>query len=137
MIVYIDSSVAVGMVFGQSPAAEDWAGWERAYTSALFTVECRRMVDRLRLDGILDDHGVAHAVTAFRQLAGQIDRVVVSPAILDRASMPMPTVVKTLDAIHLATAIALRERRHPDLVFRTTDRQQARAAEALGFECRS
>jgi hypothetical protein len=43
-------------------------------------------------------------------------------------------VLKTFDAIHVATAIVWRERRAPDLVFATHDRQQARAARALGFE---
>jgi hypothetical protein len=46
----------------------------------------------------------------------------------------MPTAVKTLDAIHLASALLLRERRTPALVFATHDPQQLRAARALGFE---
>jgi len=45
----------------------------------------------------------------------------------------MPTVVKTLDAIHLASAVMLRDRRHIDLQFSTHDVQQAVAARALGF----
>jgi hypothetical protein len=47
----------------------------------------------------------------------------------------MPTAVKTLDAIHLASALLVRERRAPSLVFVTHDPQRARAARALGFEC--
>jgi hypothetical protein len=45
----------------------------------------------------------------------------------------MPTTVKTLDAIHLASAIVLRDRRGIDLIFATHDDQQATAARALGF----
>ena len=45
----------------------------------------------------------------------------------------MPTIVNTLDAIHLASAIALRDRRGIDLVFASHDDQQATAARALGF----
>jgi hypothetical protein len=47
----------------------------------------------------------------------------------------MPTIVKTLDAIHLASALAIRERRGIDLLFATHDNQQATAARALGFMC--
>jgi hypothetical protein len=47
----------------------------------------------------------------------------------------MATPVKTLDALHLASALLWRERRSPDLIFATHDPQQARAARALGFEC--
>jgi hypothetical protein len=45
----------------------------------------------------------------------------------------MPTIVKTLDAIHLASAIVIRERRGIELLFATHDTQQAIAARALGF----
>ena len=45
----------------------------------------------------------------------------------------MPTTLGTLDAIHLASALVLREE-VPDLVFATHDRQPAIGARALGFE---
>jgi hypothetical protein len=45
----------------------------------------------------------------------------------------MPTIVKTLDAIHLASAMVVREQRGVELVFATHDDQQATAARALGF----
>jgi hypothetical protein len=47
----------------------------------------------------------------------------------------MGTVVKTLDALHVATALLLSERRGLDLTFATHDAQQATAARALGFAC--
>ncbi len=41
----------------------------------------------------------------------------------------------TLDALHLATAGAVRLRRSPaELVFATHDKQLGRVAEAMGFE---
>jgi hypothetical protein len=55
--------------------------------------------------------------------------------VLARAALPMATPVKTLDALHLASALLWRERRTPDLIFATHDPQQARAACALGFPC--
>lgn len=57
----------------------------------------------------------------------------VTPAILGAASQPLPTVLGTLDAIHLATAVLWRESRDPDLVIATHDRALALAARASGF----
>jgi hypothetical protein len=47
----------------------------------------------------------------------------------------MPTAVKTLDALHLSSALLLAERRRTPVVFATHDGQQAVAARALGFDC--
>jgi hypothetical protein len=44
------------------------------------------------------------------------------------------TAVRTLDGLHLASALLYRESRREDLVFATHDRRQATAALALGFE---
>ena len=135
MIAYLDSSVPLRIFLGQRHGWDRWGRWKQAYSSALMRLECRRVVDRLRLEGALDDHGVADAGAEIRRLDRIVGRVALTPSVLDRASMPMPTVVKTLDAVHLATALLLRERRHADLVFVTHDDQQATAARALGFEC--
>ena len=53
--------------------------------------------------------------------------------VLVRASLPMPTVVGTLDAVHLASALLFREQRGESLVFATHDVQQATGARSLGF----
>ena len=135
MTVYIDTSVVLRFLLGQKNAWKDWGRWNDAYSSSLLRQEIRRVIDRLRLESVLDDHGVAHMGSELRRIERTINRIAVSRSILDRASMPMPTVVKTLDAIHLATGLLARERLHPDLIFVTHDLQQANAARALGFEC--
>jgi hypothetical protein len=48
---------------------------------------------------------------------------------------PMATAVKTLDALHLASALLFQERRGASLTFATHDVQQATAARAMGFVC--
>lgn len=53
--------------------------------------------------------------------------------VLCRAALPMPTVIKILDAIHLASALLLQERRSETLTFATRDLQHATGARALGF----
>lgn len=135
MIVYLDTSPVLRVLLRQPKPLALWAQWDRAYTSELLHVEACRVIDRLRLDGMLDDDGVAEA----RQQLGEIERalatVTLSRPVLQRAALPMATVVKTLDAIHLATAMLLQERGGIALSFATHDPQQARAARALGLHC--
>jgi len=135
MVVYLDSSVVLRILLGQQNAWDGWRRWQKAYSSTLLHVECRRVIDRLRLESFLNDHAVAHVGTELRRLDRVIGRIALTRSVTERASMTMPTSVKTLDAIHLASAMLLRERRHPDLTFVTHDAQQATCAQAFGFEC--
>lgn len=114
------------------PSLGGWAEWQRAYATELLAVEARRAFDRLRLQRALDDEEVARVHEAATERA--IGQIRLTPAILRRAGQAMPTVVKTLDALHLASALVFEESREEGLVFATHDRQQAIAARALGFE---
>ena len=135
MRVYLDASAVLRVLLRQAKPVAAWGRWDAAYSSELLGVEARRVIHRLRLEAALDDHGVADAHRALARIEQAIGAVPVTRPVLQRAGMPMPTAVKTLDAIHLASALLLRERRALALVFVTHDPQQARAARALGFEC--
>ena len=103
-------------------------------TSLLTQLECLQAIDKARLDEGLDqDEILARRLVLFQQLR-RMSKIAVARSVLDRAGSSFPLPVKTLDAIHLATALQLRERRYHELVFATHDRQQGRAAAALGFE---
>lgn len=135
MIVYLDTSTVLRVLLGQRPILDDWARWEQAYTSDLAGVEARRVIDRLRLDGLLDDTGMVAALEELVRIEAGIGRIGMTRVVLRRASLPMATAVKTLDALHLASALLFQERRGVSLVFATHDAQQAIAARALGFVC--
>ena len=53
---------------------------------------------------------------------------------LRRASEPFPTPVGTLDAIHLATALQVRDSQGLQVVVATHDHQLTRAARAVGLD---
>jgi predicted nucleic acid-binding protein len=133
--VYLDTSIALRVLLGQRPRLGIWGKWDRAYSSDLLGLEARRVVDRLRLESILDDAGVVAAQEGIAKIEVALGRVALTRAVLRRAAMPMATSVKTLDALHLASALLLRERRGSPVLFVTHDAQQAIAARALGFEC--
>lgn len=108
MTVYLDTSVVLRRLFGHANALDPWGGWEAAYTSALTRIEFLRTIDRLRLDGKLTDDERVAVQQQFLTLWESCHRVPLEPVILDRAAAPMPTVVGTLDAIHVATACELK-----------------------------
>jgi predicted nucleic acid-binding protein len=132
---YVDSSVILRVLKGQNNAWKDWGRWGKAYCSTILLIECRRFINRMRLEQNWTDDDVADAGVQLRRLERVLTRVRLSGAIMERAGLPMPTIVKTLDAIHIATAALVRERLQPDLVFVTHDQQQAKAARALAFDC--
>jgi len=135
MIVYLDSSVIVRPLFDQPAQLKSWGQWDAAYSSELLSVECRRAIDRLRLLALYDDNQVGAAVERLGKIERTIKRIRLTKSIILAASKTMPTIVKTLDAFHLVSALAVRERRGIELVFATHDTQQAVAARALGFTC--
>jgi hypothetical protein len=64
-----------------------------------------------------------------------IDIVALDDNILWRAGDPFPTSLGTLDALHLASALAAREEL-PSIVFATHDAELGVAASAMGFDVR-
>ena len=134
MTVYLDTSVVLRALLETEDAVPGWGAWDRAYSSELMGVEARRAFDRLRLERALDDGGLADAHGALAAMERAIGLIRLTGAVLRRAGLPMPTSVKTLDAIHLASALLLAEQRSSGLVFGTCDRRQAMAARALGFD---
>ncbi len=132
MIVYLDTSVALRILFREPNPVNVWGRWDKAYSSSLWRVEALRTVDRLRLSGNLSDAEVADLAREVRIVHETLAVHPVSERILQRASESFPTVVGTLDAIHLATALAIREIEEMDL-FLTHDLRLSTAARTLGF----
>ena len=137
MTVYVDASVVLSRLLNQEPTIDEWGYWSAAYTSEICRVEFHRTIDRLRLSDDLDDDERVFLHERFAEFWRSVYRVSVSPTLLDRASQALPTVLGTLDAIHLASA-ELADGRSEDGVaeFLTHDSQLGTAARALGFAVR-
>jgi predicted nucleic acid-binding protein len=132
MIVYLDTSVVLRVLFHEPRRLPLWGKWEKAYSSAVLRVESFRTIDRLRLSGQLNDEEVAHLRTEIQVVYETLFVVPLERTILQRAGESFPTVVGTLDAIHLSTALAVRES-VPLEHFLTHDQQLGIAAQSLGF----
>jgi uncharacterized protein len=133
VIAYIDSSIILRIVLGQANPLDAWQRMKRAVASELVRVECLRTIDRARLAGRLDDATVASRRSGLLELLEGLELVALEPAILDRAADPFPTSMSTLDALHLATALAIRDD-IPSMTFATHDQSLGMAAAAMGFE---
>ena len=133
MIVCVDTSVALHVLLHEPNPVGVWGQWNKAYSSALWRVEALRTVDRLRLTHEISDTEVAELVRDIQITHQTFSIHPITNQVLQRASETFPTVVGTLDAMHLATALSIREIESVDLLL-THDSQLATAARSLGFE---
>ena len=131
MITYVDSSVLLRVIQGAAGALESWQEITPV-SSQLLRVECLRVIDRARARGATGDLTAASDRAAILDAVSAFTLASVSDHVLERAADPFPTALGTLDAIHLATALELRNI-HPDLQVATHDQELATAARAVGF----
>jgi uncharacterized protein len=133
MNVYLDSSVVLRRLQGERAPAISWAKWEHAYCSVLLRVEVLRTIDRSRLRQALTDADVGELISQAHAIFDTVEFVAITQPILDRASQSFPTSLGTLDALHLATALRLRETGGIELTFLTHDAELAVAARSTNF----
>jgi predicted nucleic acid-binding protein len=123
-MIYLDTSVALAHLFAEDryPAESLWR--ERLVSSRLMEYE---LWTRVHARGLARSHAepIAEllARVAFLELGGPV---------LARAREPFPTPVRTLDAMHLASADFLRQRGQ-DVTLATYDDRLASAARRMGL----
>ena len=132
MRMYLDSSVVLRVALGEPGSLPAWNQITDPYSSELIRIECLRTIDRARLQGRLAEPDLARVRADLLQIIDSFTLIELDERIKARAADPFPTLVGTLDALHLASALAMRAT-FDDLVVATHDRQLAMAAEALGF----
>lgn len=122
--VYLDSSAFVKVVVEEAESAAIRAflaaSESRRVSSALLRTEALRAVHHLGPD----------TLATVREGLRRVDLVAIDDRILDSAGILEPRVLRTLDAIHLATALALGD----DLdAILTYDERMLAAARLLGL----
>lgn len=134
MMALLDTSVLLRKLFGEPASLAEWSRIAEAYASRILLLELERVIDRSRLAGDIDDRQVEHLHREARRVLRSVQVLALSQRILVRAGAPMPTVLGSLDAIHLATALEVAATRDGPLVLATHDEQLGRAARASGLE---
>lgn len=132
---YVDSSVILRSLLRETDRTDrtQFRSYSRLMTSEITDIECRRVLDRVRIEEDLSDAEVAMRYIELENVFEAFDVIDISRDILTRAREPFPTVVRTLDAIHLSSAILVRKVENKEMYFVTFDQQQLFAAQALGF----
>jgi len=133
-IRYVETSALLSALLEHDPdARRELRAAGRRATSALTVAESYRAIVRARAAGRLDAAQEQAVVRALRTFFARCDLVAVTDDVLTRAGRPFPTEpVRTLDAIHLATADFLGD--PPPLVtIVTRDARVRENARALGY----
>lgn len=133
MDVYVDASGALRIVLGEPDPLASWSRIDRPISSELVRVECLRTIERARLALRVSDVAAAAQRAAAIELLATLTLVPVSAAVLERAADPFPTLLSTLDAIHLSTALAVRDQ-FDELRMATHDAELGIAARSMGFQ---
>jgi len=124
-VIYVDTSVILAWLLAEDarPAA---AFWDKGPHVASRLVEYEAWV-RLHAYGLAATHGDALAAAL-----GRLDLFALDERVCARCRAPFPIAVRTLDALHLATADFLRCQGLA-VQFATYDSRLGAAAVAMGF----
>lgn len=125
-LLYLDSSALVKLVLPETESAallESLAAWPACVSSELARVEVVRAARRATIDPTVEQR-------AGEVLAG-LHLLKIDDDILDRAARLEPRMLRSLDAIHLASALSLGEDLGAIAIY---DNGFATAAAALGLK---
>lgn len=137
MTVYAESSAVLAWLFGEDAGGDVrpvLEGAARVVASDLTTVEVLRALGRALRDGLANEGDAAERTGEYRRVSAQWTFLRLDGPVLERAARPFPAEpVRTLDALHLATTLGLREAGEEVTVL-SLDRRVRGNAEALGFD---
>ncbi|HPB80717.1 MAG TPA: PIN domain-containing protein [Spirochaetota bacterium] len=134
MICYLDSSVVLRNIFNADNAYREFDSFSKIGSSELLVIECNRVIDRYRLENILTDSQVASAKDFLKKIIEGIYIIGINESIKARAADTFPTIIGTLDAIHVSTAIVWQEyENNEEMTIVSHDRQMNICVKALGY----
>jgi predicted nucleic acid-binding protein len=135
--IYAESSAILAWLLGEvvgEVAREHLTAAESVFTSVLTLVECERALIRARTLEEVPEAELADRRRILTKASAHWHRLPVHDEILERAKRRFPVEpVRTLDAIHLASALVARSA-VPDVALLTLDRRIREASVGLGFE---
>jgi len=134
--LYAETSAVLRWLFAEQGGEEiraALAAAEKVTASRLALIETRRVVQRAEREGRITAAQGADLRAVFAQAAATWAILEISQEVAGRAEAGFPSEpVRTLDAIHLASALFLRQS-FPDLVVLTADERVRANAALLGF----
>lgn len=123
-MIYLDTSVALAHLLAEDQHPPDDLWTEILVSSRLIEYE---LWARLHARGLASSHG-----EAARSLLARLAMLELSPTVLTRARAPFPVPLRTLHALHLASADFLRSQKQSVEIASYDDRMSS-AARKMGF----
>jgi predicted nucleic acid-binding protein len=133
MKVYLDSSVLLRYLLNADETLFRIEADHEIGSSELLEIECKRVLQRERLEMYLDDARYADSIAALESYLEMISILEIGYEVKRRASGSFPTVIGTLDAIHLSSALLWHESSDSEVAILTFDKQLALCAKAVGI----
>ena len=137
MSLYAESSGVLAWLLGDSggeSVRKALASADIVLASSLTLIECNRILIRAGATGRLTEAQVATREARLRQVERHWTLLEMDAEIVERAPRPFPVEpIRTLDAIHLATALMARSA-VPGIALLSLDDRVRRCGRQLGFE---
>lgn len=131
---FLETSVLLRFVFGEAGGLSDLNRKSHLIASELIRLEALRTIDRMRIRQNLSSREVAYRMGGVSEVLKYVEMISIQSFVLERASVPFPVPLGTLDAIHLASALLWKQSERKNLIFLTHNLALARAATALGLD---
>lgn len=132
---YLDSSFFLAGLFDERGEVKNLEVHGQIYSSRLLQTECLRVLIRRLLDKKISEENYAHLKSIVLKAVSGVNLIQIDESILSLAETPFPVGLATLDSIHLASVLRLKE--HLDtteVFFFTHDEKLGKAAKVMGFE---
>jgi uncharacterized protein len=137
MILYAESSAVLRWLFNEAAGDEVYGhvmDATKVVCSRLTLLECRRAARRALAESRVRQGDADEAMSVLDDVVARWGLLELSREVLHRAEAGFPAEpVRSLDALHLASALVLRQAL-PSLTMLSTDDRIRRNARSLGFE---
>ena len=132
MVAYLDSSVLLRHILLGAGSIRHALDYPRVVSSELIEIECQRVLHRYRLAGELTDEVLASARERLDSILSGVDLLEMTKPVKLRAMGSFPVSVRTLDALHVSTALFVAESDEGVALF-SHDRSMNLCARSLGL----
>jgi len=135
--VYLDTSTYLKLFMKErgSRAARNLVRKSRIISSAILTIECFSSLSRKRKRGEIGDKDFDKLVSRIKRATEYIEILRLTDEILLTAeSVALQSDSRTLDSIHIASALIFKDTIEIDLTFVTSDKRQKEFADHQGLK---
>lgn len=134
MIGYIDSSALLRFLLDEEGSISEFRELQLGVSSVLLKIECLRTLERLRFENHFTEDEYLEARATFHAAFRKITFIKINSYVVDSACESWGVPLKSLDAIHLASALEWKQSQGKKLIFFTHDKRLGALAKSRGMD---